>query len=664
MSGYTPNKWVDREGTTRYFETVDDDGALIFTPDYTQVTEMGTPVNEDNMNHIEEGIAAVSFSKYDSMTTYAKDDLVTAIVDNELKVYKSLQDNNNGNPLTDANYWEEVEIAGGGGGTLQMFDTVLKDHILTYEESKGLALQGTYVYKEAVAGSRYGYPAFYAKCLEEKEASTTTEVTLGDNTVTMYVNSNGHQFYDIADIEAVNTWFTTYGTAWFYGVDTENERIFLPRNNYFEQATADGSEVGKFVEAGLPNVTGLIGNQLRGGSGLTLSSGALKFELNNNYHYAATYERNGGSVEGTLSLDASLSNPIYGNSDTVQVNAVKKLLYICVGNTETTSTVTDVIEVTTTENDTLPLFTGMYFDFTPNNVSWLKAGQQHNNEGIYTFAYSELVNVLNGETKYGDLKVINESDMVSGVDYSEYWKVNQTNMTFTTPTAISNKALSGAVVGNGMTLGLTNGSENGGLAVNTAGNPVLVSRIGLESVSASSTIPSSDPYLVGSLGVTTDPTNSGIIAEQSTAQLYFKVANAVQNLELLNAGEVLEGLTYKADVDLSNCTRPYIIESYVNGASGYNKYSNGYYEEWGIITGVGSANGVTVTFLNPFKDTNYNVIATVRDGSTSYATETVRENNAKKTVSSTNFITTYVAEGGGRGYAAYSFNWQVRGYIA
>ena len=73
---YVKNNWVDREGTTRYFETVDDDGALIFTPDYTQVTEIGTPVNADNMNHIEEGIAAGSFTKYDLGTTYSKDDLV------------------------------------------------------------------------------------------------------------------------------------------------------------------------------------------------------------------------------------------------------------------------------------------------------------------------------------------------------------------------------------------------------------------------------------------------------------------------------------------------------------------------------------------------------------------------------------------------------------
>ena len=111
---YTPNKWVDREGITRYFESVDDDGALILTPDYTQVTEMGTPVNSDNMNHIEEGIAAGSFTKYDSKTTYAKDDLVTAIVDGELKVYKSLQDNNHGQALTQTAYWVEVELGSSG----------------------------------------------------------------------------------------------------------------------------------------------------------------------------------------------------------------------------------------------------------------------------------------------------------------------------------------------------------------------------------------------------------------------------------------------------------------------------------------------------------------------------------------------------------------------
>jgi superfamily I DNA/RNA helicase len=110
-----------------------------------------------------------------------------------------------------------------------MFDTITKDHILTYEESKGLALQGTYVYKEAIAGSRYGYPDFYNKVVEEFNEATSTETVNG---VTVKVHSNGHKFYDIAEKTGIDGFFDSYGYAWFYGVDTENERVFLPRDRY------------------------------------------------------------------------------------------------------------------------------------------------------------------------------------------------------------------------------------------------------------------------------------------------------------------------------------------------------------------------------------------------------------------------------------------------
>jgi hypothetical protein len=53
---YVKNTWVDQEGQVRYRETQDGD-LKIFTPNYEQVTEIGTPVNADNMNHIEDGIA-------------------------------------------------------------------------------------------------------------------------------------------------------------------------------------------------------------------------------------------------------------------------------------------------------------------------------------------------------------------------------------------------------------------------------------------------------------------------------------------------------------------------------------------------------------------------------------------------------------------------------
>ena len=360
----------------------------------------------------------------------------------------------------------------------------------------------------------------------------------------------------------------------------------MPRNNYFEQTTGEISEVGRGVTAGLPNITGWTNGEETDAGGAFYHEKALTGGCNNGSN---KYEK--------INFDASRSSSIYGNSDTVQPNAVKKLLYICVGNTETVSSITDVVDVTTAENDTTPLFTGMYFDFTPNNVSWLKAGVQANSGGIYTTCYNELVNVLNGEIKYGDLKVVDTADMIDGVDYSEYWKVNQDDMTFTTPTAISNKALSGAVKGNGMTLGLTNGSEYGGLRLGTTNNTALIdtSLYGTQVGTSESTSSSLTRDI--SIGVTTDPTKSGIIAEQSTAQLYFKVANAVQNLELLNAGEVMEAVADK--ISRQDC-KAYIQETYQNGTSWYRVYSDGWCEQGGNFQ-----NATKISYIKQFKDINY-----------------------------------------------------------
>ena len=72
-------------------------------------------------------------------------------------------------------------------------------------------------------------------------------------------------------------------------------------------------------------------------------------------------------------------------------------------------------------------------------------------------------------------------------------------------------------------------------------------------------------------------------------------------------------LANKADVDLSNAVPlssfaaalngagiRTIIETYVNGASWYRVYSDGWCEQGGHAD-----KGVTVTFIKPFKDTNY-----------------------------------------------------------
>ena len=52
------------------------------------------------------------------------------------------------------------------GGAYSLFDPVIKNRVLSYDESQGFAESGSYFYKEALAGTRYGYSTAYQKLLD------------------------------------------------------------------------------------------------------------------------------------------------------------------------------------------------------------------------------------------------------------------------------------------------------------------------------------------------------------------------------------------------------------------------------------------------------------------------------------------------------------------
>ena len=86
------------------------------------------------------------------------------------------------------------------------------------------------------------------------------------------------------------------------------------------------------------------------------------------------------------------------------------------------------------------------------------------------------------------------------------------------------------------------------------------------------------------------------------------VATSGSYNDLLNKPD----LSAKADVDLSNCTKPHIVETYVNGSSWYRIYSDGWCEQGLTKSGDSSE---WKTFLKPFADTNYNVQVTATGSS-------------------------------------------------
>lgn len=744
---YIPNEWKDQvvQRPKTYQMNNNDDGSVTLVDSFGLVTELGTPVNQDYMNHIEQGIAGCAIRYYSTTETFKNTEAVLNIDENgDLALWKSLTDNNLGNPLTDETNWKKIDLGGGGGGGggsgFSLFDVVEKDHILSFEESKGLAPQGSYVYKDAVPGSRYGYPDFYNRCVEEFEddgntllsiknnvslvgapvvdngvisgfstsnyataltfptdedfvfefkiktgadisgeqeifafptasgpaqnyfclvnlesnnlwigfnggegvwpygfatpaqpetdyivkvvyskTNNTLHVTMSlangtvlldetkqvgelydiketvigvgkDNGTTIFnpfkgsvdlkecyiesngqriwsgasvatKNPNGHIFYDVKDKEVVDEWFDTYGIADFYGVDKENERIFLPRNSKFFQFTTDTTKVNDMVEAGLPNIKGTFGGVRDVAAAPT---GAF-------YRTGWSASPGAGSDTSAIGFEASRSNGIYGKSDTVQPPSSLKLLYYVVGNTDVQSAATDIVDVTTTENDTVPLFTGQYFNFKPNNPSWLKAGEQQDSGGIYTSCYNKLVQALTDNI--WEIKVIDSTAMEEGTDYSEYWIVYQDAMRFRTPLTACKEIMPGNEITSslGFSSNPTNTVEsytvpyNGYITIigyKTSKFDTLTVKLNGTIVSQTRALASglsSESYFFARKGdivtVSTDSTSTGwVIATQTitkataNGELYFKAASAVENIEILNVGQVMEELSNKVNV--------------------------------------------------------------------------------------------------------------------
>ena len=103
--------------------------------------------------------------------------------------------------------------------------------------------------------------------------------------------------------------------------------------------------------------------------------------------------------------------------------------------------------------------------------------------------------------------------------------------------------------------------------------------------------------------------NSTTVQPQAIKVLYYIViATSVKTEIEVDIDEIATDLNGKADVDLSNCTKPHIVETYVNGTDWYRIYSDGWVEQGGSVTG--SSIDKPVTLLKKMANTNYSVCLT------------------------------------------------------
>lgn len=194
------------------------------------------------------------------------------------------------------------------------------------------------------------------------------------------------------------------------------------------------------------------------------------------------------------------------------------------------------------------LFESKWSADTITNASWLISNGTFHSGATYVTAYQALVVENNSSIAAGTTVTLPNgksytkrglSVKLSTEAYTDYdFVLNNANTTFRLPIKV--KLASGnAVAGNGMTLGLTDGTNNAGLQAYVAGGNTYTwatqqqygTNIGTTSVNSA---------IKGkTLGVTTDPTKSGIETSSSGLKLYFYVGETIQDANVINAAGVL-----------------------------------------------------------------------------------------------------------------------------
>lgn len=336
---------------------------------------------------------------------------------------------------------------------------------------------------------------------------------------------------------------TQYGSWGQFVINTQENSVRLPKLAGFVQGLNTLEDLAGLLEAGLPNITGSSSNFTKyQGS----STGALR---GSGAGYGGGTATSGSDNLRTLEFDASLSNPIYGNSDTVQPQAIQYPYYIVLA--------TGVVQAINVKEDVelnnpYSLFDSKYVETPLYNISWLLANGTYNgSNAVHPSAYQALLVENNAEIAIGStvtlpigteytkrglsVKLSTDSDIT---DYD--FVVNTSDETFRLPIKV-NLASGKAVVGNGMTLGLTDGTLNAG--VSKVGNTYELQPYQNIYGKELGAIGSGNGLGSGAYGITPDPTKSGIETSDSNLYLYFYVGETVQNANLVNVGRIEERLS-------------------------------------------------------------------------------------------------------------------------
>lgn len=199
-----------------------------------------------------------------------------------------------------------------------------------------------------------------------------------------------------ATIEANVTTFTLYSNTfktWLFEQSETVESVRLPAVVNV-QGLLDLQNLGMTVEAGLPNITGTSNGYCTAGSSAGTDVSGCIYNITYKSPQGAT---NNNSWSAKFGIDASLSNPIYGASDTVQEEAIQYPYYIQIATGQETE-----VNIRNDIESIVPytLFDSKYSEAKQYNASRVLGGSILS-KSVYPTAYEAALVEYNSEIADG-----------------------------------------------------------------------------------------------------------------------------------------------------------------------------------------------------------------------------------------------------------------------
>lgn len=264
------------------------------------------------------------------------------------------------------------------------------------------------------------------------------------------------------------------------------------------------------------------------------------------------------------------------------------------------------------------LFHHDWFDYELNDMAWLRADTFSWQDGtVYSNAYNHLVADYNGGTSQTETvgsytityvlatdghKITTDETNVANI-YNEsgvawYYILDTTNQRFKLPRENPAREVLGQsapVIGNGISLGLDDGTSKLGLTGKQNNLNFLAGNLGAYGVNVGAGYTKATANVLDKgIGITTDSTKSGMIAKLSETTgvykgkqyLYFYVGQFSQSATEQTAGLNTELFNGKMDLDLGNATQVtkdtivgWAMPDYsaaVDAGTGHTSYANAY----------------------------------------------------------------------------------------